>query len=68
MAMPYSRAACVTSSSRAEPPGWATKLTPWRAAWSMLSRTGKLARNEVALDVAHAEVDAVLRPDALLEA
>ena len=41
MAMPYSRAAWVTSSSRAEPPGWATNATPWRAAVQTAFSSGR---------------------------
>ena len=102
--MPYSRQAASTSSSRVEPPGSAMKATPWRWAWSMLSRNGMkpsetrqtprsraepgallvrgeqllrmlegfaerrfLGAREVALDEAHAPVDAVLALHALLE-
>src|ERR671916_378150 len=43
IARPCSLAAAMTSSSRTEPPGWMTAVTPWRAASSRPSREGKKA-------------------------
>src|SRR5512137_1626859 len=49
MAMPYSSQAALMSSSRTAPPGWQMNLTPWRWAWSMLSRKGMKASDAVEL-------------------
>src|SRR5437762_3328589 len=41
--MPCSSAACTTSASRTEPPGWMIAVTPARPASSIPSRKGKNA-------------------------
>ena len=47
MAIPYWSQASVTSASWTEPPGCTTNDTPNRAAWSIESRKGKNASDEI---------------------
>ncbi len=47
IAIPCSSAAAITSSSRMEPPGWITQVTPAAAAASIPSRNGKNASEAI---------------------